>query len=132
MELPTRGDTVPKHGNKFIKQQTMAKRTKKEKEQEIETVEQVETLPTQDVEEVQDIAEIEQAAKDDTEGRYKDIEVKAGRVLLEEIGTGKQYPPFLIVNALRVKMHADGTATVNGYIRDGKSIKYQVIKKKVV
>lgn len=114
----------------------MAKRTKKEKEQVIETpiavVDQVETLPTQEVEEMQDIAEIEQAAKDDTEGRYKDIEVKAGRVLLEEIGTGKQYPPFLIVNALRVKMHADGTATVNGYIRDGKSIKYQVIKKKVV
>ena len=111
----------------------MTKKTKKE--QVIETpatVEQVETLPTQEVEEAQDIIEIEQAAKDDAENRYKDIEVKAGRVLLEEIGTGKEYPPFLIVNALRVKMHADGTATVNGYIRDGKSIKYQVIKKKVV
>jgi len=111
----------------------MAKKTKKE--QVIETpvaVEQVETLPTQEVEEAQDIAEIEQAAQDDTNGRYKDVEVKPGRVLLEEIGTGKEYPPFLIVNALRVKVHADGTATVNGYIRDGKSIKYQVIKKKVV
>jgi len=110
----------------------MAKKTKKVQEQEIETVDQVETLPTQEVEEAQDIAEIEQAAQDDTNGRYKDVEVKPGRVLLEEIGTGKEYPPFLIVNALRVKVHADGTATVNGYIRDGKSIKYQIIKKKVV
>ena len=111
----------------------MAKKTKKE--QVIKTpvaVEQVETLPTQEVEEAQDIAEIEQAAQDDTNGRYKDVDVKPGRVLLEEIGTGKEYPPFLIVNALRVKVHADGTATVNGYIRDGKSIKYQIIKKKVV
>lgn len=111
----------------------MTKKTKKE--QVIETpatVEQVETLPTQEVEEAQDIIEIEQAAKDDAEGRYKDVEVKPGRVLLEEIGTGKEYPPFLIVNALRVKVHADGTTTVNGYIRDGKSIKYQIIKKKAV
>jgi len=113
----------------------MAKKTKKEQVQEIETpalVDQVETLPTQEVEEAQDITEIEQAAKDDAEGRYKDVEVKPGRVLLEEIGTGKEFPPFLIVNALRVKVHADGTATVNGYIRDGKSIKYQIIKKKAV
>lgn len=113
----------------------MAKRTKKVQEQVNETpaaVDQVETLPTQEVDETQDINEIEAAAKDDTNDRYKGIEVKPGRVLLEEIGTGKEYPPFLIVNALRVKMHADGTATVNGYIKDGKSIKYQVIKKKVV
>ena len=69
----------------------MTKKTKKE--QVIETpatVEQVETLPTQEVEEAQDIIEIEQAAKDDAEGRYKDVEVKPGRVLLEEIGTGKE------------------------------------------
>ena len=111
----------------------MTKKTKKEHVIETPaTVEQVETLPTQEVEEAQDIIEIEQAAKDDAEGRYKDVEVKPGRVLLEEIGTGKEYPPFLIVNALRVKVHADGTATVNGYIRDGKSIKYQIIKKKAV
>lgn len=137
MELPARGNTVPKHNGINTNFKQMAKRTKKvqvevEDVQTVEIPATVETLPTADVSETQDIAELEAAAQPDDNGRYKDVEVKPGRLLLEEIGTGKEYPPFLIVNALRVKVHADGTATVNGYIRDGKSIKYQIIKKKVV
>lgn len=90
------------------------------------------TLPTQEVtegSEVADTTELEASAELDTAGTYDHIEVKPGRVLLEEVGTGKQYPPFIIVNALKVKLHPDGTATVNGYIREGKSIIYKVKKK---
>jgi len=90
----------------------------------------VETEPTAPVTELPD-TEPEFISEIDEAGKYAGVEVKPGRVLLEELNTGKAIPPFIIVNALKVKQHADGTATVNGFIRNGKSILYKVIKKKV-
>lgn len=114
----------------------MAKQSKKKVvEEQIPAVTEtaapiIETLPTADVTEQQDLAELEGIGELDVNDRYKGIEVKEGRILLEQVGTGKEYPPFIIVNALKVKLHPDGTATVNGYLTDGKSNIYKVIKKK--
>ena len=90
----------------------------------------IETLPTADVTEQTDLSEFDGIGELDVNNRYEGIEIKDGRVLLEQVGTGKEQPPFIIVNALKVKLHADGTATVNGYLTNGKSNVYKVIKKK--
>lgn len=114
----------------------MAKQSKKKAvEEQIPAVTEtaqptIETIPTADVTEQSDTSEIEELGELDINDRYKGIEVKEGRVLLEQIGTGKEFPPFIIVNALKVKVHSDGTATVNGYLTNGKSNIYKVIKKK--
>lgn len=79
--------------------------------------------------EIPDTSAFDAAAEPDTAGVYDSIEVKPGRVLLEEIDPDRKVPSWIIVNALKVKLHPDGTATVNGYIRDGKSIIYKVKKK---
>ena len=113
----------------------MAKQSKKKVAEEIPTVTEtaahvIETLPTEDVTEQTDLSEFDGIGELDVNDRYQGVEVKDGRVLLEQVGTGKEQPPFIIVNALKVKLHADGTATVNGYLTNGKSNVYKVIKKK--
>ncbi len=113
----------------------MAKQSKKKVAEEIPTVTEtaapvIETLPTADVTEQTDLSEFDGIGELDVNDRYQGVEVKDGRVLLEQVGTGKEQPPFIIVNALKVKLHADGTATVNGYLTNGKSNVYKVIKKK--
>lgn len=114
----------------------MAKQSKKKVvEEQIPTVTEtaapvIETLPTADVTEQTGLSEFDGIGELDVNDRYQGVEVKDGRVLLEQVGTGKEQPPFIIVNALKVKLHADGTATVNGYLTNGKSNVYKVIKKK--
>lgn len=129
--MQARGNTVPKHNGK-LKFKTMARPKKVKEVQEIQEVKTavIETEPTAPVTELPD-TETDFVAEVDEVGKYANVEVKPGRVLLEELNTGKAIPPFIIVNALKVKQHADGTATVNGFIRNGKSILYKVIKKKV-
>lgn len=115
----------------------MAKQSKKKAivEEQIPTVTEtaapvIETLPTADVTEQTDLSEFDGISELDVNDRYNGIIVRDGFILLEETGTGKEQPPFIIVNALKVKVHADGTATAMGYLREGKSIIYKVIKKK--
>ena len=97
-----------------------------------ETAVQIETLPTADVTEQTDLSEFDGIGELDVNDRYEGVWERVGdeRLLLEEVGTGKDHPPFAIVHRLKVKIHADGTATAIGYLKDGKSIIYKVIKKK--
>ena len=66
----------------------------------------------------------------DKAGRYDSIDIAPGRVILEELNSGKTVPPFIIVNAQRITEHKDGFFTVRGMLRNGESIKYKLIKKK--
>jgi len=66
----------------------------------------------------------------DTAGKYDAIPLAPGRVILEELNSGKEIAPFIIVHHLRATQQPAGHYTVRGMLRNGESIKYKLIKKK--